>query len=403
MKAIRDPGFAWHSVTGLPLLVTVVLTVAAAPAADEPPEFVAAAMKRRSEIPLGGNFKPDPKSPVFVAVGHGGRILLSRDDGKTWRQVFWGHPGSDHGPWATKAIAYTDGVFVVPLGWGAATAWLASEDGKTWRHLTDGSTKLRGVKGADGDPTVMPETWGIAGGNGVFVTGGYMQMAATPDYGKTITTFSLYDFKNDPRPRKLVTHHVGPVYCGDSSRRFLALGNDRSRENPVFGNLWASDDLGKTWTWLEPKLLNEKCNGYSGITSNGEHVLIADKSGAHVFVSDDAGESWDGPFSTGTERATLSLVGNEFWLVSSKAARASVDGRSWRQLPDVIPTGQVIASPDRTLISIDRQRSNILRSVDGGNTWDEVYSFQPESKHVHGAQGLRDIVFGYTRTESGRD
>ena len=73
--------------------------------ADPPPEFVKAGLQRRGEIPLGGDFKPDPKSPVFVAVGHGGRILLSRDDGKTWKQVFWGFAGSDHGPWATKAVA----------------------------------------------------------------------------------------------------------------------------------------------------------------------------------------------------------------------------------------------------------------------------------------------------------
>jgi len=215
MKAIRIPQLAWRGMPGLFLLAQFVVTVpSSAPAADEPPEFVAAAMNRRKEIPLGGDFKPDPKSPVFVAVGHGGRILLSRDDGKTWKQVFWGHPGSDHGPWATKAIAYTNGVCVVPIGWGGPTTWLASEDGENWRHLTDGSTKLKGIKEANGDPTVMPGTWGIAGGKGVFVTGGYMQMAATPDFGKTITTFSLYDFKKDPRPRKLVTHHVGPVYCG---------------------------------------------------------------------------------------------------------------------------------------------------------------------------------------------
>ena len=372
-------------------------------AADDPPEFVAAAMRRHAEIPLGGDFRPNPISPVCVAVGHGGRILLSRDDGKTWTQVFWGHPGSDHGPWATKAIAYTNGVFVVPIGWGGPTTWLASEDGENWRHLTDGSTKLKGIKKADGDPTVMPGTWGIAGGQGVFVTGGYMQMAATPDFGKTITTFLLYDFKNDPRPRKLVTHHVGPVYCGDSSGRFLALGNDRSKENTVFGNLWASDDHGKTWKWLEPQRLNERCDGYSGIVSNGQFVVIADQSGANVFVSADAGDTWDGPFPTGVERTTLSLVGKEFWLVSSKGARASADGRTWRDLPEGIPSGKIVASPEGTLISIDRQRFNILRSTDGGQSWSEVYSFEPETEDVHGAQGLRDIVFGYTTARPARD
>ena len=244
---------------------------------------------------------------------------------------------------------------------------------------------------------------GIAGGQGVFVTGGYMQMAATRDFGKTITTFSLYDFRDDPRPRKLVTHHVGPVYCGDSSGRFLALGNDRSKENTVFGNLWASDDLGKTWMWLEPQLLNEKCDGYSGIVAKSQLVVIADTSGANVFVSADAGDTWNGPFPTGIERASLSLVGREFWLVGSKAAQASADGKTWRDLPQGIPAGRIVASPGGTLISIDRQRFNILRSTDRGQSWNEVYSFQPETEHVHGAQGLRDIVFGYTTAGTARD
>lgn len=378
------------------LMVCAVYLAIPTFAADPPAEFNAAALKRRTEIPLGGDFKPDPKIPTFVAVGHGGRILLSRDDGNTWKQVFWGHPGSDHGLWATKAVGYTNGMFVVPVGWGAATAWLASEDGFNWRHLTSGKALLKGIKEAKDDATVMPGTWGIAGGKGVFVTGGYMQMGATPDFGKTITTFSLYEFKNDLRERKLVTHHVEPIYCGDQSGRFLALGNDRSKDNAVFGNLWASDDLGRTWKWLEPELLNRKCEGYSGFASNGKQVVIADKASANVFVSSDAGDSWTGPFQTGIERATLSLVASEFWLISNKGARVSADGRVWRDLPRGLPSGKVIASHKGTLISIDRGRSNILRSSDGGHTWKEVYFFQPETEHVHGAQGLRDIAFGYT-------
>ena len=361
-----------------------------------PPEFVAAAEKARAAVPLGGDFQPDPKQPVFVAVGHGGRILLTRDDGKSWKQVFFGHPGSDHSPWATKAVAYTEGVFVVPIGWGAPAAWLASEDGVNWRHLTNGESKLTGVKGADEDSSVMPGTWGMAGGKGVFVSGGYMVMGASPDFGKTITTFSLREFKSDPRPRILVTHHVGPVYCGDQSGRFLALGNDRSKENPVFGNLYASDDLGKTWTWLEPSLLNEKCEGYSGIVCNGDLVLITDKAGANVFVSGDAGDNWQGPFPTGTDRAGMSLVGDEFWLVSSKKARSSSDGKTWRDLPEGIPGGKIVASPEGTLINVDRRRTSILRSADQGKSWDEVFTYEePKSEYIHGAQGLRDLAFGY--------
>jgi hypothetical protein len=31
--------------------------------------------------------KPDPKVPAFVVVGHGARIIVSKDDGKTWQEV----------------------------------------------------------------------------------------------------------------------------------------------------------------------------------------------------------------------------------------------------------------------------------------------------------------------------
>lgn len=380
--------FLWLS-----LLAAMAHPVAAA---EVPAEFQAAADRRRAEIPLGGDFEPDPLEPALVAVGHGGRILLSRDDGRHWKQVFWGHPGSDHGPWATKAVTFVGGVVVVPVGWGAPTAWLASDDGLRWRHFTDGTSRITGEKGADQDPTIMPGTWGIAGDRGVLVSGGYMNMGASADLGKTITTFSLRSFKDDPRSRKLVTHHVQPLYCGDASGRFLALGNDRSKPTPVFGNLFASDDAGKSWRWMEPSLLNEKCQGYSGMVSNGRQVVILDASGENVFVSQDAGDHWEGPFATGCSRVTLSVVGQEFWL-TGRRSRASAEGRNWRDLPDGMPSGKVVATNLGTLVSVDRQRPNILRSEDGGAHWEEVYRYAPETEHVHGAQGLRDVAFGFLR------
>ncbi len=363
--------------------------------ADPPPEFVAAAEKARAAVPLGGDFQPDPTVPAFVAVGHGGRILLSRDDGMSWEQVFFGHPGADHSPWATKSVTHSGGVFVVAVGWGAPTAWLASEDGVNWRHLTDGRSTLAGVKESKEDPTVMPGTWGLAGGRGVIVSGGYMTMGATPNFGKSFSTFSFYAFEQDPRPRKLVTHHVDPLYCGDDSGRFLAIANDRAKDDPVFGNLFASDDLGKTWTWLEPTTLNAHCDGYSGMVANGRLVVIADKNAEHTFVSADAGDTWEGPFATGTRRATLSEVNGEFWL-TGKPSRASADGKIWRDLPAAVPTGQVIVSPTGALINIDRQRTTILRSDNSGESWTEVHAYEPpDSPHIHGAQGLRDIAFGH--------
>ena len=101
-----------------------------------------------------------------------------------------------------------------------------------------------------------------------------------------------------------------------------------------------------------------------------------------------------GPFPTGTKRAGLNEVKGEFWLVG-KPSRASADGKTWRDLPATIPEGKITISDKGTLISTAGQRFNILRSADAGKTWQEVFTFTPETENVHGGQGLRDAAFGY--------
>jgi hypothetical protein len=371
----------------LTLLISLVFFAVFLSAAESP-EAVAAAERRRESIPLGGDFNPNPAASAFVVVGHGGRILVSKDDAKTWTQAFSGAPGADHGIWATRTMTYGDGLFVVAVGWGAPTSWLASDDGMNWRHLTSGATVLPDAKG---NPRIMPGTWGLAAGKGTIVGTGYMTMAATSDGGKFFAGFGMWGaFKDDPRG-KFQTHHLDPVYCGDASGRFLALGDNRGDAGPKFGHLFASDDLGKTWKWLEPKGL-EGSTGRGSLVVKNSLLLMTDQEAANAWTSIDAGETWDGPFPTGTKRATLSVVGGEFWLCG-KPSRVSANGKSWSDLPDAVPNGQVIASDQDTLISIHPQRFNILRSTDRGANWDEVYSYQPD-QIKGGAQGLRDGAFG---------
>jgi hypothetical protein len=376
--------------TVMKLLQSAIILFAAFAAPAAAPDV--AGEKRRAEIPLGGDFQPDPKVPAFVVVGHGGRIIVSKDDGQTWKQTFFGAPGADHGVWATKSVAYGGGVFVVVAGWGGPTTYLASEDGVRWRNLTKGDAKLPEAKG---DPRVMPGTWGMAAGKGAFVGAGYTTFTTTADLGKTFSSFSLWGaFKNDPRGYKLSTHHVDPVYCGDASGRFLALGDNRGKDGPKFGHLFASDDLGKTWRWLNPKGL-EASTSRGTLASNGKLLVMTDKDAEHAWTSSDAGETWTGPHATGTKRATLSEVRGEFWL-AGKPSRASADGKTWRELPSAIPAGQIIASDKGTLVSIHQQRFNILRSTDGGKSWQQVHSYQPNDIKG-GAQGLRDGAFGFLR------
>jgi hypothetical protein len=126
---------------------------------------------------------------------------------------------------------------------------------------------------------------------------------------------------------------------------------------------------------------------------NGRLLLMTDKDSANAWTSRDAGQSWDGPHATGTERADLSVVGEEFWLCG-KTSRASTDGRIWRDLPAAVPAGKVIASDTGTLVSVHPQRTNILRSADGGKSWQEVHRYDPPDIGG-GAQGLRDGAFGH--------
>ena len=238
----------------------------------------------------------------------------------------------------------------------------------------------------------MPGTWGIAAGKGAFVAAGYMTMTATSDLGATFDTFSLWGaFKNDAHGYKLSTHHVGPVYGGDASGRFLAMGDNRGKEGPKFGQLFASDDLGKSWQWLAPKGLDAS-TGRGTLKSNGKLLVMTDADAANAWTSSDGGETWEGPHATGTKRATLSVVGAEFWLTGNPS-RASADGKTWRDLPAAVPAGQIIASDAGTLISIDKQRFNIQRSTDGGKSWNEVHNCTPPDING-GAQGLRDGAFG---------
>ena len=367
------------------LILTITFLTTFAFAAEESP----ADAKIRNDIPLGGDLKPNPKIGAVVVVGHGARIIVSKDDGKTWKQTFFAAPGADHGPWATKTVAYGGGVFVVSVGWGGATIYLASDDGIHWRHLTHGKAKLPEAKG---DAHVMPGTWGIAAGKGAFIAAGYMTMTTTRDLGATFDTASMWGaFKDDPRGYKLSTHHVGPVYCGDASGRFLALGDNRGKEGAKFGHLFASDDLGKSWKWLAPVGLDAS-TGRGALVANGNLLVMTDTDADNTWTSSDSGETWDGPHATGTKHATLSAVGAEFWL-TGKPGRASADGKTWRDLPAAVPIGQIIASDAGTLISIDKQRFNILRSADGGKSWNEVHSYTPPDIKG-GAQGLRDGAFG---------
>ncbi|MEY4483084.1 MAG: Ycf48-like protein, partial [Verrucomicrobiota bacterium] len=274
---------------------------------------VAAAQdKTRAEIPLGGNFKPELKEGIFVAAGHGLNIVVWRDDGKTWKQVFNAGLGADHGAFAVwNTVAYTKGVFSVAAGWGGPGTVLASDDGKTWKHLTDGKSK-----GAKGMPYDMLTTMQLLGVDGTFL----MPLQATPDFGKTWFTSSAYGFKDsDGKPLKVNLAHPS-LACGDynGKKRVIVIGD--------LGPAIYSDDLGKTWVPMNVTAEPWTGNSAKGIIAKGDVFLMVKGEGENVLRSTDGGMTWTahplGIVKPEGRSFGLSVVSDEFW-VTGKTSKAS--------------------------------------------------------------------------------
>ena len=367
-------------------LVTFVAFTSPAVAKDTPGQE-AAQEKIRAAIPLGGNFDPSSEEGIFVAAGHGLNVVASRDDGKTWKQVFYGGPGGDHGPWAVwNSVAYTQGVFAIAAGWGAPGTVIASEDGQNWRHLTDANRKPLRI---GGKPYDMSTTMELIAVGGSFI----MPLEATPDFGKTWFRSSAYGFTDASGNRVKVDLGHPSLACGKhgDKLRTIVIGDS--------GPAVYSDDLGKTWAPMQVKAQPwDPALGAKGIIAKGDVFLIVKGQGQNVLRSVDGGMTWTahplGVTRPEGRSAGLSIVNDEFW-VTGKTSKASQDGITWRDLPADMPSGRVATSDKGTLINVNRGRTSILRSADGGKSWQEVYKFTPRGSG--GAQGFADVEFGLVR------
>ena len=309
----------------------------------------------REDIPFLENLAPKMEEPVFaVCSKQGMRILVSRDDGKEWEQVFLGtdHPedGGYHGNFAVYGMAYAGGVIGAFSGWGADGVYIGSEDGVNWGHLNEKGAKLNSV-------------WDAAGGDGVILTSAdqWRGMMTSEKGFLDWEAHSVKEFLDGGKTQHMICAH------GDfDGGRFVIIGD--------FGHVFVSENGGRSWKHFR---LPEEAGPKQDALAFGNGVFVCSFP-EHVARSTDGGETWTiHPHGLNGRLAWrgLSFVKGEFWLTAGggRTGRKSKDGITWEDLPKGTPAGTFVEGDTGTLINVDRNRNTIQRSEDG-KKWETVHT-----------------------------
>ena len=193
--------------------------------------------------------------PRLVAAGEHGIVMLSDDEGVTWRQA-------TAVPTRTTltALSFVDG----KQGWAVGHGGLVldtQDGGEHWRVLT-GS-----IDGEDG----LFSVWFKDAQEGLAV-GPYGYAIATSDGGKTWDTLAVGEGDDAER-------HLNHVMADGEGRLYLMAES---------GGVFLSDDAGASW-----RLVQTPYEGslWSGLVRADGSVLALGMAG-HTLISRDRGETW---------------------------------------------------------------------------------------------------------------
>ncbi|MFK7819499.1 MAG: hypothetical protein AB8G99_12340 [Planctomycetaceae bacterium] len=307
-------------------------------------------------IPYGKQMRPRLEEPVFaVCSKQGMRILVSRDDGKTWKQTFLGtdseEDGGWHGTFAVYGMADTNGVIGVFSGCGTPGVYVGSDDGRNWSHLIQQPRKLGSV-------------WSATAGNKIFLTSSDQWRGVTSS-NETVSDFQSHNIKPVLGDGK--THHMISGFGNYTGGRFVVVGDNR--------HVFYSDDNCQTW---KHSRIPESAGQKQDVVTFGNGVFLVSYPN-HVARSADGGVTWTvhehGLKGWGKAWRGLSFVKGEFWLTAKKGshARRSKDGIVWEDLPKSTPGGRFVTSGTGTIINVGRGLYDIKRSEDG-LTWKTVFT-----------------------------
>ncbi len=203
--------------------------------------------------------------PRLVAVGEFGHVLLSDDDGASWRQA-----GRVPTRTTLTAVTFVD----ARLGWAVG-------HGGQILHTADGGETWAVQYGEFAGTDSLFSVWFENATHGIAV-GPYGYALTTRDGGKSWEQFYVADGEDGER-------HLNQVFAGADGRIYIAA---------EVGGVFLSDDEGATW-----RLVQTPYDGslWGGAVRRDGSVIVVGMVG-HALVSGDRGENWT-ELATGTDQS----------------------------------------------------------------------------------------------------
>jgi photosystem II stability/assembly factor-like uncharacterized protein len=250
----------------------LALTIGLAPAAPAAGQAAQAGAARESAVraPLAPSsllLDVTVRDGLIVAVGERGHVLVSGDQGQSWRQA----------EVATRALLTGVFMFDARLGWAVGhdeVVVRTRDGGLTWQRVHDAPEREK----------PLLDVWFADAHTGLAV-GAYGGLLATADGGDTWTSRTVYgedDF------------HLNQIAAAADGTLFLAA---------EAGHLYRSDDTGATWQPLPSPYEGS----FFGLLPLPDGSLLAFGLRGHLYRSSDGGRSW-APIETGTDATLTSAL-----------------------------------------------------------------------------------------------
>lgn len=291
------------------------------------------------------------RKEVFVAVGYGGRRMISEDAGKTWEITEeWIQPGKDD-KYNIMGLVFAEGKFICVGGGGGGASGGGhihlSTDGRTWKQVMETGSRV--------NPIVH--------GKGRFVVGGpNCQQLMWSEDGETWKEGGKIEDRK-------ATHWRNAAFGNDL---FVFTGNNGGNSPP-----WIVTS--KDGTTIDSFF--DDVPGIRGLIFGNGRFVIVGMDGVRRSSAD--GVNWENHDAPGQDISWLVFDGEKF-VAGTNPVSISKDGVSWEEAPDLKIRGAKWSDGRRLIMT--GWPGKMSYSIDGGKTVEKANEMT--------ANGINKVVRG---------